>query len=146
MQENYWNIYAISYTKWLVECKEKIGIFSWSIFFKSLFSCSASVFSRPQEDGALFELKEQGKQISRNIDAYQTRWMQNFWLKIRVRVPFTIKGGAFTPPGDARGEKGEMGSWAKCINLGNFDITTLQQKNTHLLKLVVCWNDPHSFS
>ena len=78
--------------------------------FLSLFSCSASVFSRPQEDGALFELKEQGKQISRNIDAYQIRWMQNFWLKIRVRVPFTIKGGAFTPPGDAEGEKGEMGS------------------------------------
>tara|TARA_A100001388_G_C28587598_1_gene411903 strand:+ start:490 stop:612 length:123 start_codon:yes stop_codon:yes gene_type:complete len=39
--------------------------------------------------------------------------MQNFWLKIRVRVPFAIKGGAFTPPGDAKGEKGEMGSWAK---------------------------------
>ena len=61
-----------------------------------------------------------------------------FSTKIRFRVPFAIKGGAFTPPGDARGEKGEMGSWAKCTNLGNFGITTLQQKNTHLLKLVVC--------
>ena len=58
--------------------------------------------------------------------------------KIRVRVPGTIKGGAFAPPGDAREEKGEMGSWAKCTNLGNFVITTLQQKNTRLLKLVVC--------
>ena len=62
----------------------------------------------------------------------QTRWMQNFRLKISSEFRL-IKGGAL-PPGMLEKRK-ERWAPGQGINLGNFGITTLQQ-NTHLLNLL----------